>query len=108
MIAALPATGASAATPGYAVAVLIQREAATMIAKPHQPSGTADLPRRISDGDDSASRPPTANSQAGVGNEKNAHGGTVCVQRSEIRNDPIVTALSTQPASHLVLRASNG
>ena len=69
-IAAVPSVGRSAAVPGNGVAGSMTTSDARTAASPTQPIGaTSRSGRRRSHGQPTASRPPSASSQARVGSE---------------------------------------
>src|SRR5580693_2086439 len=93
---AVPSTGMSAAVPGYGVLGPSWVQVSTINASPPHPTiaaGSSGSRRhcRI----ERATRPPTANSQARVGSEKNAQGGDVWVQITAAVNDATVTNVRT-------------
>ena len=68
----------------------------TISARPPQPTTAADGPGRCRHRlAVSATNPPTANSQARDGSEKNAHDGSECVHASEMANEMTATSAST-------------
>ena len=85
-MAAAPSTGTRAAVPGNGVAGVNATTDHATAARPSQPS--SDRPRQRSKaGVPRAMRPPTASSQARVGNEKNAHGCDALVNQTEKTNE---------------------
>ena len=98
MMAAAPSTGTRAAVPGNGVAGVNATTDHATAARPSQPN--SDRPRQRSKaGVPRAMRPPTASSQARVGNEKNAHGCDALVNQTEKTNDEMAIAPSTAAAA---------
>jgi hypothetical protein len=91
----VPNTGSSAAVPGNGVDGPTCVQVTTISASPPHPATAA-----ATGGSErqkpavSATTPPSASSQARVGNEKNAHDGQSCVQDSDTANDATATAVS--------------
>ncbi len=82
--------------PGYGVFPFSWVHAATIRIKPIHPAGAAtDFGSRDHAQADNAIMPPVPSSQARVGSEKYAHGGSVRVQISEIAKDSAATAATT-------------
>lgn len=92
----VPATGSSAAVPGYRVCSSNQVQATVISSNPTQPATAAGiLGSRDHIAADSAITPPAANSHARVGSEKNAHEGSVPVQLSAVAKENAATIRTT-------------
>ena len=84
--------------PGNGVAGVNATTDHVTAARPSQPN--SDRPRQRSKaGVPRAMRPPTASSQARVGNEKNAHGCDALVNQTENTNDEMAITPSTAAAA---------
>ena len=96
MISAVPITGSSAAVPGYGVLSPICVHVTRISARPPQPTSAVDGPGRCRHAPAvNATSPPTANSHARVGSEKNAHDGQFSVHAIDTANDTAANSPST-------------
>ncbi len=92
---AVPSTGNNAVVPGYGVDPPTCVQVTTINARPPQPTSAAGGPGRCRHAPAvNATSPPTANSHARVGSEKNAHDGQLSVHDNDSMNDTAASAAS--------------
>ena len=93
---AVPSTGTSAAVPGYGVVAPSRVQPSRISPRPAQPAtaaGSGESRRHWATV--RATTPPTANSQARVGSEKNAIEGSTRVATNDATNDTTATRTRT-------------